>query len=172
MNIKSGVFLLLFMIVGLWVSCASKNKSIPEVSAQQEKKLPLKTMKTLSIADTVVQVYSGGGVTGQYTGYILSSNGIVKSFVKTASQQIIKQNSTQVPPDSVRILFQELYLTGIFKNPMLKVGNVTHYFIYRDPQKKFTISWVSPDDVPEKFWQWYTRFQQRCQQWLTATTNK
>ncbi len=161
------------LVFSVFSGCAShQERTRPDTRQQNDSVMTHQPEQSNAELDTVIQAYSGGGVAGTYSGCALSTGGTVREFTRNAMGIVLQETTATVPADSVRFLLNQLQATGIFNHPIRKTGNMTYYFSYKDPQQTFLISWVSPDDVPEKFWQWYTRFQQRCQQWLTATTNK
>ena len=116
-------------------------------------------------ADTVIQIYSGGGFSGVYSGCKVSTKGTVIHFTRNARGNIVKENQVVIPVDSVHYLLKELFATGIFQHAVHKTGNMTYYFTYQDGNQSFSISWVSEHDVPAAFWRWYINYRQRCQRW-------
>jgi hypothetical protein len=106
--------------------------------------------KTLNYA---INIGSGGGVTGIYTGNYIDSNGIVykwegivfnkaekKAIKKLSAEQICKLNDFFIKNKPDTIIYS-------------KSGNLTDYIILENKDKKISISWVNKfpkDDTPQK----------------------
>ncbi len=158
--------LLLFGMVAMFLLfCSTNKKHLRENEKTPPAQNPLQTSQLLTRPDTVIQMYSGGGATGFYSGCEISTRGEVRLFTRNPQGRILKEISGKIDPDSVRQMLRQLPETKIFQSPVNKTGNVTYYFIYQDPQRKFSVSWVSPEEVPEAFWKWYSTYRTRCQQW-------
>ena len=160
---------LLLAILGgaLLLSCTTNRGNLPrEMDEQSKMNTTQRVAPTQSAADTVVQFYHGGGVTGMYSGYQVSTSGEVKYFTRNAVGQTIQESRITIAPDSIRQLLKPLFSTGIFSHAIQKTGNVSSYFVYRDGNKTLTLSWVKAEDVPAAFQRWYTKAMQRCRQWI------
>ncbi len=128
-------------------------------------KLPQVTT-TNSVADTVVQLYSVGGATGMFLGYLFSSHGEVRHFTRNAAGQTVQEVRIMLAPDSTRRLLQRLLTTGIFSHPIQRTGNMTSYFVFRTAQKTFRVSWVNDANIPADFREWYIQAIKKCQEWI------
>ncbi len=168
-------FVSVWMVILLLVFCATNNKQLetaktsggspPILPGSKEKAVPSPV-----VMDSVIQLSAGGGVTGQVVGCEISSRGRFRVFTRNAAGKLIRESQRTLPIDTVRHVFRELYDTGIFQHPVHTRGNMTYYFIYRDPKRTFSISWTNEAEVPEAFWQWFIYYRTRCQEWVNRVS--
>ncbi len=165
------------MKYGFWIwvlgvligtSCTSSKPPLEKGLSREHRKATssaLSATAELGIADTLIQLFSRGGVTGLTSGCELRSDGRIRWFTKNLKGEMVQEKTTQIPGDSIRQALLELQNTGIFELSLQEIGNMTHFLVYRDPRRRFTLSWVADTELPPAFREWYHKYQLRCQEW-------
>jgi hypothetical protein len=117
---------------------------------------------------------SGGGFTGQYSGFTLASDGNVKQWERRGAGADSTLWETRIPADRVFDFRKRLEQGGALGISLQESGNMTTLVELRLPDTLYQWSWSgadAADAAPEPFRSWYPEVRGFCEK-LKSTTLK
>lgn len=100
-----------------------------------------------------INIGSGGGVTGLYTGNFIDTNGIVYKWEGIVFNKSEKKEAKKLSEEQICKLNEYFIKNKPDTIAYSKTGNLTDFIILENKDKKISISWVNKfpkDDTPQQ----------------------
>ncbi|MFT6815179.1 MAG: hypothetical protein ACJAZ3_001079 [Sphingobacteriales bacterium] len=139
-----------FTIVFLLLIGCSKSKN----ALNESKTTATKKSKNASL----ISVGSGGGITGDYNGYMISSKGQGYVWTQELRQELEVEPLFNTTSDSVNIWFMRLAAMEIEKVNYNKPGNFSFFIELVKPDTTYKITWSNQNKTPASWGLFYSDF--------------
>ncbi len=153
------VFILLILF-----GCAKKATEPKKATPTQPANIAQPLMQKTQQQAFTITVSQGGGFTGRYSGYTISSDGTASHWQKVSA--VKKSTLWKISTDSVEVkkLAASLHNLGIFDIEYQETGNLTKSIFYQTNAKQYKWTWAAGKTIPAALQESYTILITFCKQ--------
>jgi hypothetical protein len=118
-----------FIIFLLFTACSSRQKRVEQF-----------------VPYDAIEVKASGGFAGTTTGFLIQKNAEIYVIYHTAGKAYNQKFYRMSTTDSVALLFQKVYSSGILNKPYKKPGNLTYSILSRKDSTTNAVYWSDGQD--------------------------